>query len=218
MPASITVLCYIMSYQKKLISNKNLLIVKASNIVRSRSLNSSLNIILTRFYHYDTIQELNLPEFEDKDVVLATENFHIVEGTGQTDEKYSILKITLNDIVRFDTLDSNNLLAFPILINMTALVQEDLEINNEDVVINVLTKNYIDQGYNNLKLTYYHPTSVQYLTNTTAIIKKDSVIYINGKLMITDNDNIESKKQNNTNQQNASTIAQTIATRVKRST
>ncbi|CAG8633422.1 16970_t:CDS:1, partial [Racocetra fulgida] len=128
---------------------------------------------------------------------------------------------------------------------MTALVQEDPEIDNEDVVINVLTKNYVDQGYNNLKLTCYHPTSAQYLTNTTAVIKKDSVIYVNGELMITDDDNIvhirnvsfpeyqklntitksspmqfswESKDQNNTNQQNASTVAQTIATRVKGST
>ncbi|CAG8492142.1 8220_t:CDS:2, partial [Scutellospora calospora] len=161
-----------------------------SGIVRSRSLDSSLNVILTGFYHHDTIQELNLPEFEDKDVVLATGNFHIVEGTGQNDEKYSILKITLNDVVRFNTLDPNNLPAFPILINMTALVQEDLEIDNEDVVINVLTKNYVDQGYVNLKLTCYHPTSARYLTNTTAAIKKDSVIYINGELMITNDDNI----------------------------
>ncbi|CAG8824962.1 6944_t:CDS:2, partial [Racocetra persica] len=165
-------------------------IVEASGIVRSRSLGFPLNVILTGFYHHDTIQELNLPEFEDKDVVLATGNFRIVEGTGQNDEKYSILKITLNDVVRFDTLDPNNLPAFPILINMTALVQEDPEIDNEDVVINVLTKNYVDQGYNNLKLTCYHPTSAQYLTNTTAVIKKDSVIYVNGELMITDDDNI----------------------------
>ncbi|CAG8560449.1 15756_t:CDS:2 [Dentiscutata heterogama] len=192
MLASITVLCYVTSYQKKLIPNKNLSIVEAS--------------------------ELNLPEFENKDVVLATGNFCIVEGMGQNDEKYSILKITLNDIVRFNTLDPNNLSAFPILINMTALVQEDPEINNKDVVVNVLIKNYVDQ---------------------------DSVIYINDELMITDNDNIvhiyavsfpkyqklntitknnlmqfswESTDQNNTNQQNASTIAQTIATRVKGST
>ncbi|CAG8727621.1 15136_t:CDS:1, partial [Cetraspora pellucida] len=98
--------------------------------------------------------------------------------------------ITLNDVVRFDTLDPNNLSAFLILINMTALVQEDLEIDNEDVVINVLTKNYVDQGYNNLKLTCYHPTSIQYLMNTTVIIKKDSIIYINKKFMITNDDNI----------------------------
>ncbi|CAG8778788.1 12245_t:CDS:1, partial [Dentiscutata erythropus] len=98
--------------------------------------------------------------------------------------------ITLNDVVCFDTLDSNNLSAFPILINITALVQEDPKINNKDVVINVLTKNYVNQSYNNLKLTCYNPTSVQYLTNTMAVIKKDSVIYINGELMITDNNNI----------------------------
>ncbi|CAG8600604.1 13970_t:CDS:2 [Cetraspora pellucida] len=234
MPASVTVLCYVTSYQKKLVPNKSLSIVEALDIIRSRSLGFPLNVILTGFYHHDTIQELNLPEFEDKDVVLATGNFRIIEGTGQNDEKYSILKITLNDVVHFDTLDPNNLPAFSILINMTALVQEDPEIDNKDVVINILTKNYVDQGYNNLKLTCYHSTSAQYLTNTTAVIKKDSIIYINNELMITDDDNIvhirnvsfleyqkintitnsspmqfswESKDQNNTNQQNASTIA-----------
>ncbi|CAG8456295.1 10761_t:CDS:2 [Dentiscutata heterogama] len=190
MPDSITVLCYITSYQKKLIPNKNLSIVKASGVVRSQSLDSSLNIILTGFYYHDTIQELNLPEFEYKDVVLTTRNFRIVKNMGQNNEKYSILKITLNDIVRFNTLDLNNLSAFLILINMMALVQEDPEIDNENIVINVLTKNYVDQGYVNLKLTCYHSTSAQYLTNTTAAIKKDYVIYINGELMITDDDNI----------------------------
>ncbi|CAG8728649.1 18365_t:CDS:1, partial [Dentiscutata erythropus] len=60
----------------------NLLIVEASAVVRFRSLDSFLNVILTGFYHHDTIQELNLPEFEDKDVILTTENFQIVEGTG----------------------------------------------------------------------------------------------------------------------------------------
>ncbi|CAG8745526.1 9172_t:CDS:2, partial [Dentiscutata erythropus] len=161
-----------------------------SGVVRSRSLDSSLNVILTGFYHHDTVQELNLPEFEDKDVVLATGNFCIIEYTGQNDEKYSILKITLNDVVRFNILDLDNLPVFPILINMTALVQEDLEIDNEDVVMNVLTKNYVDQDYVNLKLTCYYSTSAQYLMNTIAVIKKDSVVYINGELMITDDDNI----------------------------
>ncbi|CAG8729112.1 21835_t:CDS:2, partial [Dentiscutata erythropus] len=53
---------------------------EASAIVRSRSLNSSLNVILIRFYPKNTIQELSLPEFEDKDVVLTTGNFCIVEN------------------------------------------------------------------------------------------------------------------------------------------
>ncbi|CAG8802552.1 21651_t:CDS:2, partial [Dentiscutata erythropus] len=150
-------------------------------VVRSRSLDSSLNVILTEFYHHDTVQELNLPEFEDKDIVLATRNFCIIEGTGQNDEKYSILK------------------------------------------------NYVDQGYVNLKLTCYYPTSAQYLTNTTAVIKKDSVVYINSELMITDDDNIvhiqnvsfpEYQRLNaiTKNNLNAPTITQTIATRVKEST
>ncbi|CAG8619638.1 31218_t:CDS:2 [Racocetra persica] len=56
-----------------------------------------------------------------------------------------------------------------------ASVKKDPEIDNKDVVINVLTKNYVDQSYVDLKLTCYHPTSIYYLTNMTAVIKKDSV-------------------------------------------
>ncbi|CAG8728642.1 18364_t:CDS:2 [Dentiscutata erythropus] len=90
---------------------------------------------------------------------------------------------------------------------MTASVKEDLKIDNEDIVINVSTKNYVEQDYIDLKLTCYYPTSIYYLTNTTAIIKKDSVVYVNRELIITNDDNIST-----------SIIAQTIATRVKEST
>ncbi|CAG8803716.1 26688_t:CDS:2, partial [Dentiscutata erythropus] len=142
------------------------------------------------FYPENTVQELNLPEFEDKDVILATGNFCIVENIDQNNEKYSILKITLNDIIRFDTLNSNNLPASPILINMTAMVREDPKIDNEDVVIDVMTRNYIDQDNNNINITCYHLASTHYLTNVTASVQKDSVLYINGELMITDDENI----------------------------
>ncbi|CAG8801804.1 17857_t:CDS:1, partial [Dentiscutata erythropus] len=64
----------------------------ASGVVRSRSLDSPLNIILIRFYPYDVIQELHLPEFEDKDIILATGNFHIVENIDQDNKKFPILK------------------------------------------------------------------------------------------------------------------------------
>ncbi|CAG8778498.1 17257_t:CDS:2, partial [Dentiscutata erythropus] len=152
------------------------------SIVRSRSLDSPLNVILTGFYHYDTIQELNLPEFEDKDVVLATGNFRIIEGTGQNNEKYSILKIILNDIVRFDTL---NLPVFPILINMMV----ELIITDDDNIVHIRNVSFLE--YQKL--------------NT---ITKSSPVQFSW----------ESKDQNDTNQQNAPTIAQTIATRVKGST
>ncbi|CAG8835388.1 45304_t:CDS:2, partial [Gigaspora margarita] len=47
----------------------------------------------------------------------------------------SSLNIILNDIVHFTTLDPENLPAFPIMINMIALVKEDQKINKEDVTI-----------------------------------------------------------------------------------
>ncbi|CAG8728583.1 7042_t:CDS:1, partial [Racocetra fulgida] len=58
----------------------------------SRSLNYPLNVILIEFYLDDTIQELSLPEFKDKDVILATGNFRIVENIDQNNRRYSILK------------------------------------------------------------------------------------------------------------------------------
>ncbi|CAG8824727.1 13396_t:CDS:2, partial [Gigaspora rosea] len=73
-----------------------LTIVEASGIVRSRSLNFPLNIILIGFYSNNAIQELSLPEFENGDIIV------------------------LNDIVRFNDIDPNNIPAFSIMLNMTA--------------------------------------------------------------------------------------------------
>ncbi|CAG8438641.1 11265_t:CDS:2 [Dentiscutata heterogama] len=238
MPATVTVLCYITNHRKSFAS-KNLSIVEASGVIRSRSLNTSLNITLIGFYHDDTIQELSLPEFKEEDVVLATGNFRIVEGVDNEGNKYPILRIILNDIVCFNNIDPNDLPAFPILINMTAITQEDPTIGEEDVTFKVLVKNFIDQDYVNIEIICYHPVSTRHLMNVTAVIRKHTVLYINGELIITDDSNIvyiksisfpefqkitpvsrglielpwESKNQNDKTTQ--STVAQTIAGRVK---
>ncbi|RIB13881.1 hypothetical protein C2G38_2144335 [Gigaspora rosea] len=237
MPATITVLCYITCHRKSFAS-KNLSIVEASGIIRSRSLNASLNVTLIGFYHDDAIQELSLPEFEEKDIVLATGNFRIIEGIDNENKKYPILRIILNDIVRFNSIDPNDLPAFPILINMTAITQEDPTIG-EDVTIKVLVKNFINQDYVNIEMICYHPVSTRHLMNVTTVVKRHTVLYINGELIITDDSNIvyiqsisfpefqkitpisrnlielpwESKNQNDKTTQN--TVAQTIAGRVK---
>ncbi|CAG8829705.1 15124_t:CDS:2, partial [Gigaspora margarita] len=141
-----------------------LTIVEALGIVRSRSLNSSLNIILIRFYPTNTIQEVSLPEFENGDIVLVTRNFHIIENINNNNKKYPILKVTV--------------------------AQEKTIINEEDVTIKVSSRNFIDQDYINIKMICYYSVYARYLMNIITSVKKYSVIYINEKLMITDNANI----------------------------
>ncbi|CAG8643647.1 33511_t:CDS:1, partial [Racocetra persica] len=58
---------------------------------------------------------------------------------------------------------------------MTAMVREDPKIDNKDVVIDIITRNYVDQNNNNINITCYHLASVQYLTNVTTSAQKDSV-------------------------------------------
>ncbi|CAG8628616.1 13568_t:CDS:2 [Dentiscutata erythropus] len=238
MPASVTVLCYITNYYKSP-TNKDLTIVEASGIVRSRSLNTPLNVILIRFYPNNAIQELSLPEFENGDVVLVTGNFRIIESIDDDNKKYPILKIVLNDIVRFNNIDPNNIPAFPIMLNMTAVAQEEPVIDEEDVTIKVSSRNFIDQDYINIEVMCYYSVYAWHLMNVITSVKKHLVIYINGELMITDDSNIvhirsisfpkyqnsilfardsihlswETNDKDNENKSN--TIAQTIATRVK---
>ncbi|CAG8629251.1 3250_t:CDS:2, partial [Scutellospora calospora] len=71
-----------------------------------------------RFYPYDLDQELSLSEFENENIVLATRNFHIIEDINKNSKKYPF--------------DSNDILVFPILINITALVQEDSKIEKDN--------------------------------------------------------------------------------------
>ncbi|CAG8771599.1 9165_t:CDS:2 [Dentiscutata erythropus] len=239
MPASVTVLCYVTNYRKSF-ANKDLTIVEASGIVRSRSMNSPLNVILIRFYPNNVIQELSLPEFENEDVILATGNFRIIENVDKDNKKYPILKvIVLNDIIRFNDIDPNNIPAFPILLNMTAVAQEEPVIDEEDVTIKVSSRNFIDQDYANIEMMCYYSVYARHLMNIITTVKKHSVIYINGELIITDDSNLVHirsisfpeyqnsilatrdtiqlswETKNNDEENKLNTVAQTIATKVK---
>ncbi|CAG8687274.1 20478_t:CDS:2 [Cetraspora pellucida] len=229
-----------MNYRKSF-TNKDLTIVEALGIVRSRSLNSPLNVILIGFYLTNTIQELSLSEFKNGDVILVTGNFRIIENIDNDNKKYPILKIVLNNIVCFNDIDPNNIPAFPILLNMTAVAQEEPIIDEEDVTIKVSSKNFIDQDYINIKIMCYYFVYARHLMNVITSVKKHLVIYINGELMITDNANIvhirsisfpeyqnlilsardsihltwETKDKDKDDENKSTNIAQTIASRVK---
>ncbi|CAG8545935.1 19643_t:CDS:2 [Gigaspora rosea] len=62
-----------------------------SGIVRSRSLNSPLNVTLIGFYPHDMDQELGLSDFKNEDVVLATGNFRIIEDMNKNGNKELII-------------------------------------------------------------------------------------------------------------------------------
>ncbi|RIB13546.1 hypothetical protein C2G38_2098066 [Gigaspora rosea] len=125
------------------------------------------------------------------------------------------------------------------MLNMTAVAQEEPVIDKEDVTIKVSSKNFIDQDYINIEMMCYYSVYARHLMNVINSVKKHSVIYINGELMITDDSNIvhirsisfpeyqksilsdrdsihlswETNDKDNENKSN--TVAQTIATRVK---
>ncbi|CAG8539932.1 3583_t:CDS:1 [Cetraspora pellucida] len=124
---------------------------------------------------------------------------------------------------------------------MTAVTQKEPVIDEEDVTIKVSSKNFIDQDYINIEMMCYYSVYAQHLMNVIASVKKHSVIYINRELIITDDSNIvhiqnisfseyqnsilsardsthlswKDKDKDDKNKSN--TVAQTIATRVKRS-
>ncbi|CAG8751267.1 9768_t:CDS:1, partial [Dentiscutata heterogama] len=63
-------------------------------------------------------------------------------------------------------------------------------IDEEDVTIKVSSRNFIDKDYINIEMICYYSVYAQHLMNMITSIKKHSVIYINGELMITNNSNI----------------------------
>ncbi|CAG8610954.1 14426_t:CDS:2 [Dentiscutata heterogama] len=195
MSASVTVLYYITNYHKSF-TNKDLIIIETSGIVRSRSLNSPLNVILIRFYLTNTIQELSLPEFENGDVILVTRNFRIIENIDNDNKKYLILKIVLNNIICFNDIDPNNIPAFLILLNMTAVAQEEPIIDEEDVTIKfMITDN----------ANIVHIRSISFPEYQNSILSARDSIHLTWETKDKDKDD-ENKLTN---------IAQTIASRVK---
>ncbi|CAG8481390.1 7730_t:CDS:2, partial [Scutellospora calospora] len=92
-------------------------------------------------------------------------------------KKYPVLKIILSEVVHL-TIDPSNLLIFPILINMTAVAIEISQIESDNIILTVETKDYVDQDYITQKLEYYHLKSAQHLAPTTSSVKAGSVLFI----------------------------------------
>ncbi|CAG8686788.1 13960_t:CDS:2, partial [Cetraspora pellucida] len=117
----------------KLNAAKAFHVVDASGIMNSRSLNLPQKVFLKGFYPQNIFQEFSLSAFEKEDVILATSKFRIIECINENDEKIPALKILLNDLVRFN-IDPSDIPKFPIMINMTAVVQEPSITKNDDTV------------------------------------------------------------------------------------
>ncbi|CAG8560920.1 3251_t:CDS:2, partial [Cetraspora pellucida] len=167
---------------------KTLQIVDASALVNSRSLNISQKIFLKGFYPQDTSQEFGLTMFEKDNVILVTGKFRIVEYVNENNEKLLALKILLNDVVCFD-LDPSEIPKFPILINMTAVVQKPPTIKNNDALMAVTLTDYMDQERTVIEVDCYYSATAPHLTRLTPTIKKNSVLYISGEFILHDNKN-----------------------------
>ncbi|CAG8718881.1 9605_t:CDS:2, partial [Dentiscutata heterogama] len=158
----------------------------ASGIIRSRSLDSSLKIFLKGFYPQNTSQELGLPPFEKEDVLLVTGKFRTIEHIDENGNKAPALKIILNDLVPIK-LDPNNVPSFPILINMTAVVDDPPVISDDkDVTMSVIMHDHVDQEPIKIQIECYYSALAPHLMRITEIIKKNSVLYINGELILYD--------------------------------
>ncbi|CAG8683995.1 12228_t:CDS:2, partial [Dentiscutata heterogama] len=207
----------------------------ASGIIRSRSLDSSLKIFLKGFYLQNTSQELNLPTFEKEDVLLVTGKFRIIDHI-EDGNKVPALKMILNDLVPIK-LDPNNVPSFPILVNMTAVVDDPPVISDDkDVTMSVVMHDHVDQEPIKIPIECYYSALAPHLMRITEIIKKNSVLYINGELILYDNTNYvhvkslsfpegqkkESKtsakppwESDNSSESSKPSAAKTIAARVK---
>ncbi|CAG8695214.1 3644_t:CDS:2 [Ambispora leptoticha] len=159
MPGNVTVLCYITEHRKS--SANSMFISDSSGVIRSRSLDSPLKIFLKGFYPQGTSEELSLPSFDVEDVVIATGKFRIVEYVNETNEKVPTLKMVLNDLVHLN-IKPNNLPEFPILINMTAVVEEPPTIS-DDVTMLVIMHDHIDQDLIKISMKCYYSTSAPHL-------------------------------------------------------
>lgn len=69
---------------------------------------------------------------------------------------------------------------------MTAIAIELPQVESDNVILTVETKDYMDQDYIIQKLECYHLRSAQHLTPTSSSIKIGSVLFISGEFMIVD--------------------------------
>ncbi|CAG8821553.1 27987_t:CDS:2, partial [Dentiscutata erythropus] len=187
MPSTITTVCYITDRQE-FTTSKALTIVKAAGVMRLRTSVSPLNILLVGFYSQnDDTPDQTLATFSPKDVLLVTGKFRFVENLDDGEKKFPVLKIVLHHVIQL-TIDPTDLPAFPLLINITAIVVEpsQSESNDDDISLVVETRDFMDQDHTVLKLECYHLKSAQHLIPTTTSAKKGSTLFINGELLIDD--------------------------------
>ncbi|CAG8804271.1 25466_t:CDS:2, partial [Dentiscutata erythropus] len=71
----------------------------------------------------DDTPDQTLATFSPEDVLLVTSKFWFVENLDDEGKKFPVLKIVLHHIVQL-TINPTDLPAFPLLINMTAIVVE----------------------------------------------------------------------------------------------
>ncbi|CAG8674031.1 9061_t:CDS:2, partial [Cetraspora pellucida] len=165
------------------ITNKTLNVVKAAAVMRPRGKDSALNLLLVRFYPQNKPQKSILASFAIDDVLLVTGKFRIIENVDEGGKKYPVLKVILFEIVHL-TIDPSNLPVFPILINMTAVAIELPQVESDNIILTVETKDYVDQDYVTQKLECYHLKSAQHLAPTTSSVKVGSVLFISGELIL----------------------------------
>ncbi|CAG8594434.1 592_t:CDS:2, partial [Racocetra persica] len=97
------------------------------------------------FYPQNVPPEFNLTTFDVEDIILVTGKFHVIEYVNEKNEKLPALKVIMNDLVHFD-MDLNNIPKFPVLTNMTAVVQEPPRVTNDDVIMIIaMTDHKTDQ-------------------------------------------------------------------------
>ncbi|CAG8474503.1 1629_t:CDS:2 [Scutellospora calospora] len=137
--------------------------------MRSRDKDSVLNLLLVGFYPQNQIQESALASFAAEDVLLVTDKFRIIENVDK------IVHLTIN---------SSNLLIFPILINIMAITIELPQVESDNIILTIETKDYVDQDYITQKLECYHLKSAQHLASTTSSIKVGSVLFISRELTL----------------------------------
>ncbi|CAG8459693.1 16487_t:CDS:1 [Cetraspora pellucida] len=135
-------------------------------------------------------------------------------------------------------MDPTNIPKFPVLTNMTAVVQEPPKVTNDDVIMVVTMTDYVDQDNIMITIDCYYLASASHLTRMTPVIKKNSVLYISGEFILhnsknyvhiknmsfTDiqklllNTNISTQVPWKTEQPNPNTMAETLATKFNHST
>ncbi|RIB21714.1 hypothetical protein C2G38_2175827 [Gigaspora rosea] len=170
------------------VTSKGLTVVKASGVARLRNNASLLNVILVGFYSKDDYTQdptvSTLPTFSIKDILFVTGKFRFIEDTDNDERELPILKIGLHSVVHL-AISPSNLLAFPFLINMTAVVTNlpRNDPDHDDISFSVETKDFMDQENVDLGLECYHLKSATHLTPTTNSLKKGTLLFMNGELL-----------------------------------